>query len=175
MTNKYFVENKHLVLVLNNYYSAVNICSVNRAYKLIIKGRAEIIEADDLPVQGAGKEYPRPSIIRLIHSVNFTHTVKVAVSRNNVFKRDGHQCGYCPSKNELTVDHILPKSRGGGYTWENLITCCRKCNTKKNNKTPEEANMELLIKPFRPNFIFFIKNFNGRMKKGWDTYLSKTK
>lgn len=170
MKNKVFVENRHLVLVLNNYYAPVNICTVNRAYKLITKDRAEIVEADDTPMHSAEREYPRPSIIRLKNAVNFHHK-KISVSRNNIFKRDNHKCGYCHSKLDLTVDHVIPKSKGGGYTWENLVTCCRKCNSKKDNRTPEEAGMKLYIQPYRPNFIFFIRNFNGNIKKGWDTYL----
>lgn len=170
MKDKVYIDNKHLVLVLNNYYVAVNICNVNRAYKLIVKGRAEIVEVDDIPIHTSEKEFERPTIIRLTHPVNFHHK-KVSVTRSHIFKRDGHQCAYCKGKNELTVDHVIPKSRGGGYTWENLVTCCKKCNSKKDDRTPEEAGMKLLIHPYRPSFTMFIKNFNGNLRKGWEIYL----
>ncbi len=169
MKNRNLNESKNLVLVLNSGYDAINICTVNRAYKLIVKGRAEIIEEDALPFNTSTKSYPRPSVIRLINNVVFYK--KVSVTRNNIFKRDNFKCGYCPSKDNLTVDHILPKSRGGGYTWENLVACCRRCNNKKDNKTPEEAGMKLLVKPFRPNFILFLKNYNGNINNNWEIHL----
>lgn len=166
---KFPFENKNLVLVLNNGYSPINICTINRAYKLIVKGRAEIIEEDNHPINTSNKSYPRPSVIRLLNTVVFYK--KISVTRNNIFKRDEYRCGYCLSTQNLTVDHIIPKSKGGKYSWENLITCCQKCNNKKDDKSLADSGMKLLFEPYRPNFISFIKNFNGSIKLGWNNYL----
>jgi 5-methylcytosine-specific restriction endonuclease McrA len=81
---------------------------------------------------------------------------KIIPTRENIFKRDGFQCVYCPSKTNLTIDHVTPKSRGGDNTWLNMVTCCNKCNGKKDNKTPQEAGMEMRIKPFQPSLMSLI-------------------
>jgi len=75
------------------------------------------------------------------------------VNRNRIFRRDNHECVYCGSKRDLTIDHVLPRSRGGRNTWTNLTTCCQKCNLKKGDKTPEEARMQLRVKPYDPGYI----------------------
>lgn len=169
MKNRNLNENKNNVLVLNSGYDALNICTVNRAYKLIVKGRAEIIQEDSVPLYTSSRAYPRPSVIRLINNVSFYK--KISVTRNNIFKRDEFRCGYCTSKDNLTVDHIKPKSKGGGYTWENLVTCCRRCNNKKDDKTPEEAGMKLLIKPYKPNLRDFLRNYTTTINSAWEAYL----
>jgi 5-methylcytosine-specific restriction endonuclease McrA len=96
---------------------------------------------------------------------------KVPLTKHNIFRRDGHKCGYCGSKRELTLDHILPKSRGGGNTWKNLITCCKTCNGKKNDMTPSEASMELLVTPYAPTMIQFIDKINNDPRSSWSKYL----
>jgi len=177
--NKVYVENKHLVLVLDNGFMPVNVCNMNNAYKLISKNRAEIVEVDDTPIFTAERAYQRPTVIRLLNSIR-RFEKKISVTRSHIFKRDNHTCAYCGGhgdygKNTLTVDHVIPASRGGQYTWQNLVTCCRKCNSKKDDRTPEEAGMPLLYQPFRPSFIRFINEFNGTVRKGWEVYLQEHK
>jgi 5-methylcytosine-specific restriction endonuclease McrA len=92
------------------------------------------------------------------------------VNRQKVFKRDEYQCVYCGSQKELTIDHVQPRSRGGRNTWTNLVTCCSKCNHKKGNKTPEEANMKLRRKPYEPTFVNEHESLTGVWDKVKETF-----
>ena len=151
------------VLVLNFDFTPLNVTSLQRGFILVIKGKAEIIEADSNPIVTAYKEYVRPLIIRLLRYINYRGN-SIRVNRQRVFKRDNHQCLYCGSQKELTIDHVQPRSRGGRNTWTNLVTCCSKCNHKKGNKTPEEANMKLRKKPYEPTFV----NEHESLTDVWD-------
>lgn len=159
------------VLVLNSDYQPINICSVRRAFNLILNGRADIIkDYKNSPLKSGNYEFPRPSIIRIKKYVIVPYR-KIQVSRHNIFKRDGFQCNYCNNKTELTIDHVLPKSRGGLSTWDNMTTCCMKCNRFKDNRTPEEAHMTMRITPYKPNLLIFLRNFNGNLNEDWKPYL----
>ncbi len=172
-SNKIYVENKHLVLILDVGYQVVNVCSTNNAHKLIAKQRAEVVAADDTPTFTSERAYLRPTIIRLSNSIKYFEK-QISASRKHIFQRDGYVCAYCTkpfTSSQLTVDHIMPKSRGGKYTWKNLVTCCKRCNAKKDDRTPDEANMKLHFKPYRPTLVEFLLYFNGALRKGWDEYL----
>ena len=94
-------------------------------------------------------------MIRLKRFVRGPFRQRVAFNRKNVFRRDDHHCQYCARQaNDLTLDHVLPRSRGGPTSWENVVACCKSCNAKKRDRTPEEANMRLLRKPYAPRFMF---------------------
>ena len=93
------------------------------------------------------------------------------LSRKNVLRRDRHRCQYCRSNDRLTIDHVIPKSRGGKDTWENLVAACVPCNNRKGSRTPEEAGMPLLRKPFRPSHVMFIRDYIGRLDDKWKPYL----
>lgn len=140
------------VLVLNFDYTPLNITSFKRGFVLVDKGKAEIVKSDNSPIVIGVKEYVRPLIIRLLSYIKF-QTKKIRVNRNRIYKRDGNQCVYCGSKKELTLDHVIPKSRGGTNEWTNLVACCSKCNLKKGNRTPEEAKMPMKSKPYVPNLL----------------------
>lgn len=160
------------VLVLNADYRPLNVTSFKRGFNLVWKGKATIVEYDsESPVISSVKTYKRPLVIRLIRYVYVPYK-KVPLTRQNVFRRDGHKCGYCESKIDLTIDHIIPKSRGGENTWKNLVTCCRKCNNKKDNRTPNEASMVLLVKPHRPTFKQFIDVMTCDNRSSWIEYFS---
>jgi hypothetical protein len=108
------------VLVLNNDYTPINVTSLRRGFKLVFKGKAEIIYSDDdNPITSSFKKFQRPSVIRLIKYIYFPYR-KVPLSRINVFKRDGNRCVYCGTVENLTIDHVLPKSRGGNNHWKNI-------------------------------------------------------
>jgi 5-methylcytosine-specific restriction endonuclease McrA len=96
---------------------------------------------------------------------------KIILSRKNILRRDNHKCQYCGSTVNLTVDHIIPKSKGGEDTWENLVTACIRCNNRKGDRTPEESKMCLISRPKKPSHITFIKNFVGAIDDGWKPYL----
>ncbi|HIK26082.1 MAG: HNH endonuclease [Thermosynechococcus sp. Uc] len=135
------------VLVLNASYEPLNITSWQRAVVLLIKGKAEQVEHNGKMVYN---NFPLPTVIRLRHYV-VTPYKEIPLTRRNILHRDGHSCQYCGYTGEdLTLDHVIPKSRGGGDTWENIVTACVRCNVKKGNRTPQEANMPLRQTPRRP-------------------------
>lgn len=116
------------------------------------------------------RSYKCPSIVRLSVYVRVPFK-KIILSRKNILRRDNHKCQYCGSSINLTIDHIIPKSRGGDDSWENLVTACVRCNNKKGDRTPEEANMKLRTIPKKPSHITFIKNFAGSVEEDWKPYL----
>jgi hypothetical protein len=140
------------ILVLNADYQPINMTSFKKGYKLIYKKKAEVIISDESDkLFDLTREVFRPKVIRLLNYIYLPYR-RLNLSKHNILKRDDHKCVYCGSKNELTLDHVFPKSRGGKNTWENLVACCTKCNSKKNDRTPEEAGMTMLSKPFAPSF-----------------------
>lgn len=153
------------VLVLNYDYTPLNVTTFRRGFVLVDKGKAEIIKSDEAPIVGGYKTYLRPLIIRLLSYIK--HKVRsLRPNRTRIYKRDNHECVYCGSKKDLTLDHVLPKSRGGTNEWTNLVTSCFKCNLKKSNRTPEEAKMMMNRKPFVPTII----SENVVLHRIWDEY-----
>jgi len=140
------------VLVLNFDYSPLNVTTLRRGFILVDSGKAEIIKSGENPIITFTKTYIRPLIIRLLKYINY-RSKGIRINRHRVFKRDNNECVYCTSKKDLTIDHVIPRSRGGKNTWDNLVTCCLKCNLKKGSQTPEEARMFLKKKPQEPNFV----------------------
>ena len=160
------------VLVLNQNYEPLSVCSVRKAVVLLWLGKAEMVQArSHSALRTVASVYPYPSIVRLFVYVRLPFR-KVELTRKNIIRRDSHQCGYCGAgKPPLTIDHVVPKSRGGRDTWENLVTACIRCNNKKGNRTPEEAGMLLHRKPFKPNHVTFLRKFAGRIEREWEQYL----
>jgi len=135
------------VLVLNFDYTPLNVTTIRRGFVLVDKGKAEIVKSDDTPIVAGYNTYVRPVIIRLLKYIkHFARNLRA--NRNRIYKRDNHQCVYCGSSKHLTLDHVIPKSRGGKNDWHNLVTSCFKCNLKKSNRTPEEAKMAMRHKPY---------------------------
>ena len=153
------------VLVLNYDYTPLNITSIRRGFVLVDKGKAEVIKSDESPIITGYKTYVRPLIIRLLKYIRH-HVRTLRASRPRIYKRDNYECVYCGSNKNLTLDHVIPKSRGGGNEWTNLVTSCFKCNLKKGNKTPDEAKMMMKHRPFAPTLI----NENVGMQKIWNDY-----
>jgi hypothetical protein len=145
------------VLVLNADYSPLNVTSVFKGFNLVNRGKAEILKTSDKPLSTGFKTFARPLIIRLLNYVRY-RAGKLKINRQRLFKRDNFQCTYCGTKKNLTIDHIIPKSRGGGNTWQNLITCCSSCNRYKDDRTPEEANMKMLFNPYEPSIFSDVIN-----------------
>jgi 5-methylcytosine-specific restriction endonuclease McrA len=155
------------ILVLNSDYTPLNITTFKRAIILVIKGKAEIIKNDDNIIRSESITYSKPLIIRLFDYIS--HKMKnLRVNRSRLYKRDNNECAYCGSKKELTIDHIIPKSRGGKNTWNNLITCCLPCNLRKGDKTPEEARMPLRFQPRTPTLFAN----ESSVAKVWEDYKS---
>ncbi len=161
------------VLVLNQDYSALSICSVPKAFLLVYLDKAELVaESEQYTLRTVSAEFPMPSVIRLHRYVNLPYK-GVMLTRQNIFKRDGHRCLYCGTTEDLTLDHVLPKSRGGKTSWDNLATACKRCNSRKGDDTPDEANLKLRQKPFKPTFLVFLREFSGSIEESWMPFLSK--
>lgn len=158
------------VLVLNADYLPLNVATLSKAFKLLVKRKAELVVSEQgNPIVTDKKNYDRPTVIRLTKYINHPYK-KIPLTRQNLFRRDGHTCGYCSSKKDLTVDHILPKSRGGKNSWENLVTCCGACNRRKDDRTPEEANMILKHKVYVPSSLLLLMK-TYRYREDWAPYI----
>jgi 5-methylcytosine-specific restriction endonuclease McrA len=164
------------VLVLNLDFNPISICTVQRAFLLVYLNKAELVkEKENQVIHTVTREYVMPSVIKLKKYINIPYR-SVLLSRENIFKRDSYTCQYCGSPKDLTMDHVIPKSRGGKTTWDNLITACKRCNAKKGDVTPRDAGLSLNYKPFRPSYIMFLREFSGYNYEEWKPYLgTKTK
>jgi len=163
------------VLVLNASYEPINICAARRALVLVLKGVAQPEEYSGVLLRSARQALPLPSVIRLLEYRRIPHQTR-ALSRKNILMRDRYTCQYClrtlPSS-ELTLDHVIPRSRSGETTWENLVACCHDCNNQKGNRTPEEAGMKLARppRPFTLHTSRHLMRLLGRSDEHWRKYL----
>ena len=163
------------VLVLNLDYTPLAVCTVQRAFLLLYMKKAEPIKnASSEFIRTVSKTFPLPTVVKLNRYINIPYK-SVVLTRNNVFKRDHFTCQYCGSKEHLTLDHVLPRSKGGGHHWKNLITACKYCNAKKGDSTPEAAGMILENKPYKPSYMIFLRDYSGFTKEDWRPYLTKNK
>jgi len=160
------------VLVLNQNYEAMSICNVQRAVILLYLGKAELIASkDSQAIISVSRKVPFPTIVRLLVYIMVPYK-KIVLSRKNILRRDLYHCQYCGKSDvPLTIDHVIPKSKGGDDTWENLVAACVKCNNKKGDRSPEEARMTLKKRPTKPSHITFMKHFVGRVNEEWKPYL----
>ncbi len=160
------------VLVLNASYEPLNVCSVRRAHVLVFKGRAEVIEELPQRLHAASDTYPWPHVIRLLRYVRVPRAVQRKISRRALFARDGWRCVYCGSSTgRLTLDHVVPRSRGGESSWENVVTSCAPCNLRKGDRLLHEVEMELLVAPRAPTPVLFIHLAAPRIPQRWQPYL----
>ncbi len=159
------------VLVLNQDYRALSVCSVERAVVLLLMRKAELVYAEPgRAIHSARQAHPWPSIVRLKVYAHVPFK-KIMLTRRNILRRDRYRCQYCASTDKLTLDHVVPRSQGGKDSWENLVTACMPCNNRKGNRTPEEAGMPLSRQPFRPSHVMFIRNIIGTLDDTWKPYL----
>ena len=159
------------VLVLNQNYEPLNVCSVRRALTLVFCGKASSVEMGDGNVRTVRDAFPIPSVVRLERYIRAPRR-RVVLSKRNILKRDNYQCQYCGLVDrKMTIDHIVPKKHKGPETWENLVAACVTCNARKGDRPPEQAGLRLLRKPKRPNNVTFIRNFVGVADHRWKPYL----
>lgn len=138
------------VLVLNLDYQPLNVCNVRRAVVLLSKEKAEMIERNGHIILSQRLKIPSPSVIRLAYHVKRPRPV-VKLNRKEILQRDDYTCQYCGRRtHDLTVDHVLPRHRGGQHVWENVVAACKVCNHRKGGKTLQETHMHLVRRPFRP-------------------------
>jgi len=154
----------------------MSICNVQRAVVLLFLGKAELIAANDSKlIRSVRAKIAFPTIVRLRLYIHVPYK-KIVLSRKNILRRDMFKCQYCGrGDTSLTIDHILPKSKGGDDSWENLVAACVKCNNKKGDRSPEEAKMFLRKKPNKPSHITFMKHFVGKIDDEWKPYLFMNK
>lgn len=139
------------VLVLNQNYEPLNVCQSHRAVVLLISGKAEIVVNGRGHIRTCTGRFPRPSVIRLAHQVHRPRP-RLKLSRRGVFRRDNFTCQYCGVQgNHLTIDHVIPRHRGGAHAWDNVVSACPTCNRRKGGKTVAEAHMALHHKPAEPS------------------------
>ncbi|WP_026464796.1 HNH endonuclease [Adhaeribacter aquaticus] len=159
------------VLILNQDYSAFALCSIQKAFVLLYLEKAEMVHRSETGfIRTISQNFPIPSIIRLHRYVHVPYK-GISLSRHNIMRRDQYQCLYCGSTKNLTLDHMVPRSKGGGSSWTNLVTACMRCNTKKGDRTPEEAGLILKQKPKRPSLVAFLAANAGAYDQNWATYL----
>lgn len=160
-------------LVLNAGYEPMAVVSFRRALVLLMTGKATLLAADDEPVFSAEQgAFPRPSVILLRRYIRPPYHRTIPVSRRGVLRRDGGKCGYC-GEPANTIDHILPKSRGGRDTWENLVACCVRCNNTKGNKTPQEMGWALRFHPTAPGGTTWMVRGADTRHPLWANYLAE--
>lgn len=160
------------VLLLNQSYEPISICNVKKAVILIFLGKAQLVtDNKSLALRTVTRTFPWPSVVRLNSYVRLPFK-DIILTRKNILRRDKHKCGYCGRSDlQLTIDHIIPKARGGEDSWENLVSACLKCNNKKGDRTPEQAGIKLRIKPYRPNYVMFLVNSVSRIDNEWKPFL----
>jgi 5-methylcytosine-specific restriction endonuclease McrA len=161
------------VLVLNATYEPINVCTVRRAVVLLLKEKAEVIEHSEWQLHSANSSLQRPVVIRLVTYVRIprdTHRRKI--TRRAVFARDQWTCQYCGSRSNLTVDHVIPKSKGGTSSWDNIVASCAPCNRRKGDSLPPQAGMKLLSQPRTPAPTVFIHVASPTIPAAWMQYLA---
>ena len=163
------------VLVLNASYEPINVCAARRAIVLVLKGVAMTEEENGHFLHAARLAMRVPSVIRLLEYRRIPHQTR-ALSRKNILLRDRNTCQYCGATlpaAELTLDHVVPRSRGGSSTWENLVACCHPCNRKKGSRLPHEAEMKPLRepRPFNLHTSRHIMRLMGHSDAKWRKYL----
>ncbi len=162
------------VLVLNASYEPLNVVSVRRAVVLLLKEKAQLVETAESVLRSEHITLPKPVVIRLVTYVRIPHRWNLPVSRRGVLARDGYTCQYCgtqPGKRNLTVDHVVPRSRGGSKCWENLVAACAPCNRRKGGRLAKEVGMRLVSKPARPRYIALAFIEGEVRNEVWQKYL----
>lgn len=159
------------VLVLNTTYEPINVCSTRRAVILLLKDRADVLEADGPQICAERVSLPRPTVIKLRDFVNVPRSDRRRLSRRVVLARDGHSCQYCGSTRHLTLDHVIPRSRGGSTSWDNVVTSCSHCNTHKGDRLLAEIGMILRARPRLPRPTDFLIASPCAVPEGWAPYL----
>jgi len=162
------------VLVLNSDYEPLNICNLRRAMNLVFLGKVDILHEDSIVLHTVSRVYRSPSVLRLRSHVKRPHP-QLRLSRRSILARDNYACQYCGhSGHDLTVDHVVPRRLGGPTTWENLVCCCKRCNTRKGDKTLAQIGFSLRQQPRRPKYVPFIsltKFIAGAKNEVWRDYL----
>jgi 5-methylcytosine-specific restriction endonuclease McrA len=160
------------VLVLNATFEPINVCTVRRAIVLLLKARAEVLEQGAATLHSERSQFARPTVIRLTNYVRVPRDAhRRKITRRAVFARDEWTCQYCGARSNLTVDHVIPRSKGGPSSWENIVASCAPCNRRKGDRTPAQANMHPHHIPRQPRAEIFIHVSSPTIPSAWRAYL----
>lgn len=158
-------------LLLNASWEPLCIVAARRALVLILDGKAELVEAGDVVFRSQRSVHQAPLVVRLVRYVKVPYRKRVQLNLTNLLKRDGGKCAYCGGRAE-SMDHVIPRSRGGRHEWTNVVAACRRCNGKKDNHTLEELGWSLPFKPFVPKDRRWLVVGVGRVDPAWENYLT---
>jgi 5-methylcytosine-specific restriction endonuclease McrA len=157
-------------LLLNASFEPLCVVSARRAVVLVLKEKAEILERNCAEFRSERQVIPAPSVIRLVHFVRVPFRTRVPLSRRAVFARDGHRCQYC-NRNAENIDHVVPRSKGGTHSWENVVASCRQCNARKEDRLLDEAGLRLRRAPRAPHAALWLVAVAGAVDPTWEQYL----
>jgi 5-methylcytosine-specific restriction endonuclease McrA len=165
------------VLVLNGSFEPLHFTNARRAITLLLAGKAESVEVSPRVVRSPSRAFPLPAVIRLAIYIRKPFVERVAFNKKNILRRDHYACQYCGRRGErLTVDHVVPRSRGGETTWLNVVAACLRCNLQKGNRSVEEAGLALVRTPSHPQFLFSVHLLRhphaASFLDAWRKYLS---
>jgi len=159
------------VLVLNQSYEPLMVINAKRAIVLIIKEKVKMLEKYSENIRSVQNSFDLPSVIRLNFYVHLKYR-DIVLNRRNILKRDDYRCQYCAKQaTPLTIDHIVPKNKGGKDSWENLVAACSKCNTRKGDTLLKHMDMKLLKKPRKPSKLFQLQTYVNKKQDNWKQYL----
>lgn len=157
-------------LVLNATYEPLCVVSARRAVVLVLGAKAEVVHDSGQRMHSATLTVPVPSVVRLVNYVRVPVRRRAPLNRRAVFARDGHRCQYCAGPAE-SIDHVIPRSRGGEHIWENVVAACRACNTRKRDRLLSETPMHLRHPPVAPRELTWITVVAGTVPSAWEPYL----
>ncbi len=159
-------------LVLNATYEPLCVVPTRRALVLVLAEKAELLSATERLYRSERSSFPEPSVVRLAYYVKVPYQARVALNRRGVFARDGHRCQYCGATAE-NIDHVVPRSRGGTHTWDNVVAACRPCNTRKEDRLLSEVGLTLRRPPGPPRGGMWVLAATGAVRPDWEPYLGE--
>ncbi|MHB1487003.1 MAG: HNH endonuclease [Acidimicrobiales bacterium] len=158
-------------LVLNASYEPLSVVASRRALMLVLADKAEILHDTGAAFHAERVSFPEPSVVRLSYFVKVPFQTRVALNRRAVFARDNHRCQYCGEVAE-NIDHVVPRSRGGTHTWDNVVAACRRCNTRKEDRLLHEIGLILRQIPTQPRQrVWLLANGSGSLRSDWEPYI----
>ncbi len=157
-------------LLLNASFEPLCVVSARRAVVLVLKEKAEIVARNGAEFRSERASVPVPSVVRLVHYVRVPFRTRVPLSRRAVFARDSHRCQYC-NRSAENIDHVVPRSRGGTHTWDNVVASCRSCNARKEDRLLGEAGLSLRRTPRAPKTALWLVATTGSVDPAWTPYL----
>lgn len=158
-------------LVLNASYEPLCVVASRRALMLVLADKAEILHDTGAAFHAERVSFPEPSVVRMSYFVRVPFQTRVALNRRAVFARDNHRCQYCGAVAE-NIDHVVPRSRGGTHTWDNVVAACRRCNTRKEDRLLHEIGLILRQTPTQPRQrVWLLANGSGSLRSDWEPYI----